>query len=83
MHQHHSPHLPIARVGHVGKRQLDDGPVTVGDYDEALEQIGGHHVVRVNVEYVAVVASPHAHLQSDVVRQVEWGLENGGTEGAE
>lgn len=55
----------------------------MGDHDEALEQIGGHHVVRMNVEYVAVVAGPHAHLQPDVVRQVEWGLENGGTEGAE
>ena len=76
-------HVPITRVGHVGKWQLNDRPVTVGDHDKPLEQIGGNHVVRVNIEYVTMIASSYTHLQPDIVCQVKWRLENGRAEGAE
>lgn len=53
------------------------------NHDKALEQVRRHHVVRMNVEDETMVTRSYAHFQTDIVRQIEWRLENGGSEGAE
>ena len=54
--------LPVSRVGHVRKRELDDGPVTMRNYDKSLIQIGRNHVIGMYIKNKAVVASSHTHF---------------------
>lgn len=75
--------ISITRIRHIRKGELDRRPVPMRNHDKPLEQVAWHHIVRMDVENESVTAGPHAHLQTEVIAEIQWGFENGRAEGTE